>query len=91
MFLPIKVVELLGHAPQCSILFHQFIPAYHHHYGHQCKVADFGFSKLIELFEAIPDIVKVSYLNFIYFLSSLRQGIFLVKGLSDFLFITTLE
>ncbi|XP_014290029.1 meiosis regulator and mRNA stability factor 1 isoform X1 [Halyomorpha halys] len=54
-----EVVELLGHAPQCSIQFHQFIPAYHHHYGHQCRVADFGFSKLIELFEAIPHIVKL--------------------------------
>lgn len=54
-----EVVELLGHAPQCSILFHQFIPAYHHHYGHQCRVADFGFAKLIELFEAIPDIVEL--------------------------------
>lgn len=58
-----KVIELLGHAPQCSILFHQFIPAYHHHYGHQCRVADFGFTKLIELFEAIPDIVKVTIIN----------------------------
>uniref|UniRef100_T1IAR4 HTH OST-type domain-containing protein n=1 Tax=Rhodnius prolixus TaxID=13249 RepID=T1IAR4_RHOPR len=54
-----EVIELLGHAPQCSILFNKFIPAYHHHYGHQCRVADFGFTKLIELFEAIPDIVKL--------------------------------
>lgn len=54
-----EVVELLSHAPQCSMLFNKFIPAYHHHYGHQCKVADFGFTKLIELFEAIPDVVKI--------------------------------
>lgn len=39
--------------------FAKFIPAYHHHYGAQCRVADFGFTKLIELFEAIPEIVKV--------------------------------
>ncbi|XP_023712451.1 meiosis regulator and mRNA stability factor 1 isoform X5 [Cryptotermes secundus] len=54
-----EVVELLRHAPQCSMLFNKFIPAYHHHYGHQCRVADYGFTKLIELFEAIPQVAKV--------------------------------
>ncbi|KAJ9585358.1 hypothetical protein L9F63_002855, partial [Diploptera punctata] len=54
-----EVVELLRHVPQCSIQFNKFIPAYHHHYGHQCKVADYGFTKLIELFEAIPHVAKV--------------------------------
>ncbi|CAH0384516.1 unnamed protein product [Bemisia tabaci] len=54
-----QAVELLSHAPQCSILFSKFIPAYHHHYGHQCRVSDYGFTKLIDLFDAIPDIVKV--------------------------------
>ncbi|XP_021942540.1 meiosis regulator and mRNA stability factor 1 isoform X2 [Zootermopsis nevadensis] len=54
-----EVVELLRHAPQCSMLFNKFIPAYHHHYGHQCRVADYGFTKLIELFEAIPQVAKI--------------------------------
>ncbi|XP_069692388.1 meiosis regulator and mRNA stability factor 1 isoform X2 [Periplaneta americana] len=54
-----EVVELLRHAPQCSMLFNKFIPAYHHHYGHQCRVADYGFTKLKELFEAIPEVAKV--------------------------------
>ncbi|KAL1116230.1 hypothetical protein AAG570_005725 [Ranatra chinensis] len=54
-----EVIELLSHASQCCILFNKFIPAYHHHFGHQCRVADFGFTKLIELFEAIPDVVKI--------------------------------
>lgn len=40
--------------------FSKFIPYYHHHFGKQCRVSDYGFSKLIELFEAIPDVVKVS-------------------------------
>lgn len=57
--LMLQVVELLRHAPQCSMLFNKFIPAYHHHYGHQCRVADYGFTKLIELFEAIPQVAKV--------------------------------
>ena len=39
--------------------FSKFIPYYHHHFGRQCRVADYGFTKLIELFEAIPHVVKV--------------------------------
>ncbi|ROT74060.1 hypothetical protein C7M84_007454 [Penaeus vannamei] len=39
--------------------FNRFIPAYHHHFGRQCRVAAYGFSKLIELFEAIPDVLQV--------------------------------
>lgn len=55
----VEVVELLGHAPQCSMLFNKFVPSYHHHFGHQCRVSDYGFTKLIELFESIPHIVKI--------------------------------
>ncbi|XP_050703178.1 meiosis regulator and mRNA stability factor 1-like isoform X2 [Eriocheir sinensis] len=54
-----EVIELLRHSPECKMLFNRFIPAYHHHFGRQCRVADYGFSKLIELFEAIPDIIQV--------------------------------
>lgn len=39
--------------------FNKFVPAYHHHFGHQCRVSEYGFTKLIELFEAIPDIVQI--------------------------------
>ncbi|XP_045606696.1 meiosis regulator and mRNA stability factor 1 isoform X2 [Procambarus clarkii] len=53
-----EVVELLRHSPQCKMQFNRFIPAYHHHFGRQCRVADYGFGKLIELFEAIPDILQ---------------------------------
>lgn len=59
-----EVIELLRHSPQCKMLFNRFIPAYHHHFGRQCRVADYGFSKLIELFEAIPDIIQVSVHTF---------------------------
>ena len=60
----VEVVELLRHSPQCRMQFNRFIPAYHHHFGRQCRVADYGFSKLIELFEAIPDMVQVSGIFF---------------------------
>lgn len=55
-----EVIDLLKNCPQCCMVFNKFIPSYHHHFGRQCRVADYGFSKLIELFEAIPDIINVS-------------------------------
>ena len=54
-----EVVELLRHAPDLAISFNKFIPAYHQHFGRQCRVGSYGFSKLIELFESIPDTVEV--------------------------------
>ncbi|KAL3273484.1 hypothetical protein HHI36_014925 [Cryptolaemus montrouzieri] len=59
----VEVVELLRHSPYCTLIFHKFVPAYHHHFGHQCKVSEYGFTKLIELFEAIPDVVKIVELS----------------------------
>ncbi|XP_046650849.1 meiosis regulator and mRNA stability factor 1-like isoform X2 [Daphnia pulicaria] len=53
------VVELLKHAPQCKLDFAKFIPAYHHHFGRQCRVSDYGCQKLVELFETIPETVQV--------------------------------
>ncbi|XP_072396076.1 meiosis regulator and mRNA stability factor 1 [Diabrotica undecimpunctata] len=57
-----EVIDLLRHSPYYMMYFNKFVPAYHHHFGHQCKVSNYGFTKLIELFEAIPDIVKIEEL-----------------------------
>ena len=54
-----EVVDLLKRMPQCQMSFSKFIPSYHHHFGRQCRVADFGFTKLLELFEAIPHVLQV--------------------------------
>uniref|UniRef100_A0A3Q3W5V0 Meiosis regulator and mRNA stability factor 1 n=1 Tax=Mola mola TaxID=94237 RepID=A0A3Q3W5V0_MOLML len=54
-----EVVDLLRHQPHCRMPFSKFIPTYHHHFGRQCKLSYYGFIKLIELFEAIPDILMV--------------------------------
>ena len=43
-----------------SLPFKKFILAYHHYFGKQCRVYDYGFTKLLELFEAIPHVVDVS-------------------------------
>ncbi|XP_039089493.1 meiosis regulator and mRNA stability factor 1 isoform X1 [Hyaena hyaena] len=53
------VVDLLRHQPHFRMPFNKFIPSYHHHFGRQCKLAHYGFTKLLELFEAIPDILQV--------------------------------
>ena len=55
-----ECIELLKHAPECRLPFNKFVPAYHHHFGRQCRVADYGFTKLIELFEAVPLTVEIT-------------------------------
>ncbi|XP_072022715.1 meiosis regulator and mRNA stability factor 1-like [Amphiura filiformis] len=54
-----EAVELLKHSPRCRLAFSKFIPAYHHHFGRQCRVADYGYLKLVELFEAISHVLQI--------------------------------
>lgn len=54
-----EVVDLLRHQPHFRMPFSKFIPTYHHHFGRQCKLTYYGFSKLMELFEAIPEVLQV--------------------------------
>ena len=57
----LEVVDLLKHSHQYHMMFNKFIPSYHHHFGRQCRVSDYGFTKLQDLFDAIPHIVEVCY------------------------------
>jgi len=54
-----EVLELLQHSPQCCLLFNRFIPTYHRYFGRQCRTANYGFTRLIELLNAIPHVVQV--------------------------------
>ncbi|KAM4026164.1 meiosis regulator and mRNA stability factor 1 isoform 2-T5 [Anomaloglossus baeobatrachus] len=54
-----EVVNLLRHRPHFRMPFNKFIPSYHHHFGRQCKLTYYGFTKLIDLFEAIPDVLQI--------------------------------
>ncbi|XP_077774626.1 meiosis regulator and mRNA stability factor 1 isoform X3 [Podarcis muralis] len=54
-----EAVDLLRHQPYFRMPFNKFIPFYHHHFGRQCRLAYYGFTKLLELFEAIPDVLQV--------------------------------
>lgn len=55
-----EVVELLRASPKCQLSFIKFIPAYHHHFGRQCRVANYGFTRLIDLLDALPAVVQAS-------------------------------
>ncbi|KAF5306988.1 hypothetical protein FQR65_LT07211 [Abscondita terminalis] len=55
----IEVKNILQNFPYYTMPFNTFLPSYHHYFGRQCKVTDYGFTKLIELFEAIPETVEV--------------------------------
>lgn len=54
-----EVIELIKMNPRCTMKFNRFIPAYHNHFGKQCRVADYGYTRLIELFEALSTVVQV--------------------------------
>lgn len=54
-----EIIELIKLSPKATLKFSRFIPAYHNHFGKQCRVADYGYTKLIDLFEALSLIVQV--------------------------------
>lgn len=54
-----EIVELIKLSPKATLKFSRFIPAYHNHFGKQCRVADYGYTKLIDLFEALSSVVQV--------------------------------
>lgn len=54
-----EIVELIKLSPKSTLKFSRFIPAYHNHFGKQCRVADYGYTKLIDLFEALATVVQV--------------------------------
>lgn len=54
-----EITDLLRTAPRCSIPFSKLIPAFHHHFGRQCRVADYGFTKLPDLLAALGNTIVV--------------------------------
>lgn len=54
-----EIIELIKLSPKATLKFSRFIPAYHNHFGKQCRVADYGYTKLIDLFEALSSVVQV--------------------------------
>lgn len=56
-----EVIDLLKNQPSCIMPVSKFIPMYHHHFAKQCRVSDYGYSKLMELLEAVPHVLQVSW------------------------------
>lgn len=54
-----EVIDLLKSQPSCIMPISKFIPSYHHHFAKQCRVSDYGYSKLLELLEAVPHVLQV--------------------------------
>lgn len=61
-----ELVDLLKTTEKCQLLLSKFIPAYHHHFGRQCRVADYGYTKLLDLFESIPHVAQVRYIIMLF-------------------------
>ena len=55
-----EIVELLRHLPHYEILFQKFAKSYFYHFGYHCRLSDYGFQKLAELFETIEGLIAVS-------------------------------
>lgn len=60
-----EVAELLSDEPHHAISFARFIPTYHRFFNRQCKVGEYGVNKLVDLFEALPDVVRVQFIVFL--------------------------
>ncbi|CAF3740604.1 unnamed protein product [Rotaria sp. Silwood1] len=54
------IIDMLRVLPDFSIPFQKFIPSYHHHFGYQCKVQTFGFSRLVDLLEELSHVVNIN-------------------------------
>lgn len=54
-----EIIDLLKNQPSCIMPMSKFIPSYHHHFAKQCRVSDYGYTKLLELLEAVPHVLQV--------------------------------
>ena len=61
-----EVSELLASRPDQSIAFSNFTAAFDQFFKRQCRVADYGYKKLIDLFKAAEGVVQVGWHNVFY-------------------------
>jgi len=54
-----ELVDLLKTFPLCSLQFSKLIPAYHHHFGKQFRVADYGHFSLSALLKTLPQTIQI--------------------------------
>lgn len=55
-----EVLDLLkNQGSHCRLPVSKFVSAYHQYFSRQCRVADYGFSKIIDLLSAIPKSIQI--------------------------------
>nr|VZI25919.1 unnamed protein product [Spirometra erinaceieuropaei] len=55
-----EVVEMIKQQqPNCELLLSNFISTYHSQFGKQCRVADYGFSRLLDVIDSLNNVVHV--------------------------------
>ena len=56
-----ECTELLKMSSECNLSFDKFMQVYLHHFGRQCRLANYGpFKRLKNLFEAIPATIEIA-------------------------------
>lgn len=83
-----EIIDLLKSQPFCIMPMSKFIPSYHHHFAKQCRVSDYGYTKLLELLEAVPHVLQV--LRIIMFTLSLLPSTYHVF-VKFFCFVRTID
>ena len=59
-----ECTELLKEAPELKLPLNSFAVMYNRYFKRQCKVSDYGESKMINLFLSLPDTVRVTENSF---------------------------
>uniref|UniRef100_A0A0X3PJ73 Meiosis arrest female protein 1 n=1 Tax=Schistocephalus solidus TaxID=70667 RepID=A0A0X3PJ73_SCHSO len=55
-----EVVEMIKQQqPNCELLLTNFISTYHSQFGKQCRVADYGFSRLLDVIDSLNNVVHI--------------------------------
>ncbi|CAF0799620.1 unnamed protein product [Didymodactylos carnosus] len=55
-----EVLDLLKQqSPHCRLPVSKFVSSYHQYFSRQCRVADYGYTKIIDLLMAIPKTIQI--------------------------------
>lgn len=53
------VIDMLKSVSKCILPITKFNCEFYRKYGRQCRVADYGYSRLVDLLEAIPHVIQI--------------------------------
>uniref|UniRef100_A0A1B6DPC6 HTH OST-type domain-containing protein n=1 Tax=Clastoptera arizonana TaxID=38151 RepID=A0A1B6DPC6_9HEMI len=74
-----EVLELLSLSPDYRLEFSKFIGAYYQHFKRNCKISDYGFTRLAPLLNSMSHIVKIEDIgNIRYIVLTIEKKIYVV-------------